>query len=730
MLSGLAVRSRGRAYQSHSVRFASSVAGALALIAVCQPGSLFAQDLDAPLRLEELIPDEAVENPEEWAADGAPRDAAIDREDIDPDSPLATIPAIGVPWPTEADLPQLAPLQPLEAEDDIRFTELELPGRVAPTEIDLVTLSQELALAFPAGDDAIAVQDEFVGKFEALSKIEELESDEQNVAQLAAQARADQTLLTDLLQAYGYYDAEIRRTVGSVQTDDDAELERPAVRFDILPGTRFTFGEVNLGALDTAPDYAALRASFEIMPGDPLDNFRIVEEQADLDRALGESGYPFAAIDAPELVVDHEDFTGDLTLPVQPGGKYVFGAVNSSLPDFLSSKHLAGIARFDEGDVYKRSMALDLRRAIIATGLASSVTVTPREVVPPSANGPGTVAMDIGLEKAPLRTIAGSIGYGTEEGFRVAASWEHRNLFPPEGALRLRGIAGTQEQLAGITFTKSNFGKRDRILTLDAYASTIDSDAFDARTIAASAIYERQSTLLFQKPVSYNVGLELVATQERPAAVNGVSGPRETFFVAAVPAGVLLDSTDDLLDPTEGFRLGGRISPEVSRNQGTQSFYVRSNIDASYYRRISEKIVVAGRTRLASIPGTGLQNIAPSRRIYAGGGGSVRGYGFQQIGPRDNLGEPSGGRSAVELAVEARIRTRFFDGAVSVVPFLDMGSVGRDPLPSFGEIKIGAGVGMRYHTGFGPIRVDVGVPLNPGPDDSPVAVYVSLGQAF
>ena len=70
------------------------------------------------------------------------------------------------------------------------------------------------------------------------------------------------------------------------------------------------------------------------------------------------------------------------------------------------------------------------------------------------------------------------------------------------------------------------------------------------------------------------------------------------------------------------------------------------------------------------------------------------------------------------------------DGAVSVVPFLDAGSVSQDVIPDFDEIKLGVGVGLRYHTGFGPLRLDVGVPLNPGPDDSPVAVYVSLGQAF
>jgi translocation and assembly module TamA len=84
----------------------------------------------------------------------------------------------------------------------------------------------------------------------------------------------------------------------------------------------------------------------------------------------------------------------------------------------------------------------------------------------------------------------------------------------------------------------------------------------------------------------------------------------------------------------------------------------------------------------------------------------------------------------VEFSLEARVKTGFLDGAVSVVPFVDAGSVSAGPTPSFDEIKYGVGLGVRYATGFGPIRVDVGVPLNPGPNDNPVAVYVSLGQAF
>ena len=122
----------------------------------------------------------------------------------------------------------------------------------------------------------------------------------------------------------------------------------------------------------------------------------IVTEQFNLDTALGEFGYPFAAIDAPELLVDHARTEGDLTMLVHPGGKYVFGDVVSSMPKFLSGKHLVTIARFDPGDTYQRSLEFYLRRAIVSTGLVSSVTIKPRDVTAPSGDTPGTVALDGG----------------------------------------------------------------------------------------------------------------------------------------------------------------------------------------------------------------------------------------------------------------------------------------------------------------------------------------------
>lgn len=712
-----------------------------------------------PQSLDDLIPEAALADPEGWAAGGVANSAPV----VEPEDLLAGAPdpvfdaafaglgeggeETGLPA-SEADLADLVIADPEPLPPDPALEELAsiaAPVMAALPELAETRVSSTLVLALPAAPEAFPEKDEFVERFEALSTLREFDDGEEAAPQVAARARADEELLGDILRTYGYYSGEVVRQLSGgrrageaneAEAEEAAEAasREPSVRFDILPGPRYRFGRIDLGQLPALPepDASRLIAAFGIQPGDPLYADRIVEREIELRVALGESGYPFAELAEPELLIDHAREEGDLTLDVAPGGKYVFGEVVSSDPRFLSGRHLARIARFDRGDTFQQSLETDLRRAVIATGLVSSVTITPREIRAPAGGRPGEVALDVEMERAPLRTVAGAIGYGTEDGFKVEGRWEHRNLFPPEGALRLRGILGTREVLGSVGVRRNNFLGRDQVLTVDVFGSDITTQAVDSRGGGVRATFEKVSNILFQKPVSWQIGGELLYTDERNRNVRIAPGgplPRQAYLIGGLFGSITLDASDDLLDPTEGWRTTLFLAPEVSRQGGAERFYLRAQADASYYQSFGE-LTLAGRVRAATIQGAEADDIAPSRRLYGGGGASVRGYGFQGVGPRDAVGNPTGGASLVEFALEARIPTPLFDGAIEVVPFIDGGSVARGSTPDFDEIRFGAGVGIRYKTTFGPIRIDVATPLNPTQFDSPVVVYVSLGQAF
>ena len=271
--------------------------------------------------------------------------------------------------------------------------------------------------------------------------------------------------------------------------------------------------------------------------------------------------------------------------------------------------------------------------------------------------------------------------------------------------------------------------KRDQVLNLQASAGHQKFDAYEARTIQLLGKIERQSNFIWQKTWTWTYGAEILGTDEQGAFDQ--SGIKETrkFFIAALPLGLGYDGSDSLLDPTRGFRLSGRVSPEFSMQGGTFG-YARAQFDVSAYHPVSDSVVAAGRIRLGTIVGASAFDVAPSRRFYSGGGGSVRGYGYQQLGPRDLDGDPVGGRGLAEFGLEARVRLKQFGGNFGIVPFVDGGSLTTRSLPSLSNWRYAAGLGVRYYSSFGPIRIDVGVPLNRQKSDGPVAVTVSLGQAF
>jgi translocation and assembly module TamA len=637
-----------------------------------------------------------------------------DPTELDPSAPLDPMPDLGVDWP-DMNQPEPAPppeLQAVAPEAAAEATE------EAAERVEDATATRAYRWTIN-GLEGIAEATEIRAGFDERSVLESDRKKNANAAQIDRRARADADLLAELLRSYGYYDASVEPAI-------DAAGQLLHVQLTVTPGSLYRFESVELPGLDQAAGGEAgrLRAAFGIKAGDPVVAQQVIDAGVALQVALGEQGFATAKVGEQDIVVDHEAQTARLVLPVTPGPIARFGQISVSGKPPFSSRHVQRIARFKPGDRYEQSDVADLRRALIATSLISSV-----EVVQVPRDEGQVIDLAVKLEPAPMRTIAGELGYGTGEGIRAEASWQHRNLFNPEGALTVRGVVGTQEQLGAVIFRRNNWLRRDQVLNAQALASHVNRDAFEAKTLSLSAGFERQSNFIWQKKWTWSLGTELVASDERDTIEATGEPRRRTFFIAALPGSLGLDESDDLLNPTKGFRLLGRLSPEISFQGGTFP-YARLQIDGSAYHPVSDKIVVAGRVRLGTILGAQRDDIAPSRRFYSGGGGSVRGYGYQRIGPRDVDNDPIGGRSLAEFSLEARVRMKAFGGNFGLVPFIDGGTLSTGAMPDFKDWQIGVGIGARYYSSFGPIRIDVGTPLNRQQGDGRIAVVVGLGQAF
>ncbi len=612
---------------------------------------------------------------------------------LDPESPMDAMPGLGVEWPDMKDETDAGDATTAAVADDNgarRYT-VTLQGLAADQRAELIA------------------------RFNALSALKAGEDKPANAAQIDRRAREDAALLGSLLRAQGYYDAAVDPEVA---TANDGQL---TVTLIAEPGPLFRFADVALSGLDPAkPDERAMRDEFTVGAQDAVDSDRVLTQSEELKRTLKATGYPFARVGEPDVVVDHDTQSATLMMTVDPGGKRKFGTIRvagDKAP--FGANHVARIARFRSGQPYNQDDVDDLQRALIATGLVSLASVEPAP-----GSDPTIADIAVTLEPAKLRTIAAEAGYGTGEGARLEGSWTHRNFFRPEGAVTARGVIGTREQYLGALLRQSNFRQRDQALNARIALANENRPAFRAKRFEIGAGIERQSNIIWQKKWTWSGGVEFITSDERDIVGAGILR-RRTYFIGALPLTLNYDGSDSLLDPTRGFRLGLRASPELSLQAGTFG-YVRTQIDASGYVPVSPKVVMAGRVRFGNIAGARSSAIAPSRRFYAGGGGSVRGYGYQAIGPRDIANDPDGGRSLAEFALEARVRF----GDFGVVPFVDGGNIYDSAVPRLRGFRYGAGLGLRYYSNFGPIRIDVGTPINPQRGDSRVTVFVSLGQAF
>lgn len=574
-------------------------------------------------------------------------------------------------------------------------------------------------------------------EFRDLSALEQADGEASNGAMVAARAREDEALAIRLLRSEGYYDGTALAVVEQVP-EQAGQLR---VVLTAAAGQRYDFGAITVTGPETVPP-GLPRSELPLESGEPIVAATVEGAEANLLLRLPEQGYPFTEIGPRDVLLDPATGLGDYTLPVDPGPRARFGGYRTEGDLAFDAEHVGVIARFERGELYDSRMVDDLREAMVATNLFSSVSAEPVLTGETAPDGTEYVDILVRQDAGPPRSLTATAGFSTGQGFRLEGAWEHRNLFPPEGALRVAGVLGTKEQSVGATFRRSNAGKRDRTVLLTLEAGRRDYPAFEGYTALLSGRIARESTPIWQKRWTWAYGAELIATNETRFRRPAFDQPSDTYFIGGLVGQLGYDTSDDLLNPTSGFRILGRTNPEVSLHNGTNP-YIRNLMEGSAYYPMSEDLVIAGRARFGSIFGIDRANLAPSRRFYAGGGGSVRGFGFQELGPRSvvpnpdfdpekpdkepaTLSFPIGGRSLNEFAIEGRYRF----GNYGAVAFVDAGQVYESQYPQLSDMRFGVGIGARVYTNFGPLRVDVATPIDRQPGESRISVYISIGQAF
>jgi translocation and assembly module TamA len=652
-------------------------------------------DINAPL---EPIPQDAPFTPQ--TADKAPDSATT--------PPAPVVEPGTLPPPPEPPVELAQPLPPLDSYNTVPVVDVAATNDKKGAQLRYDTVVNGL--------DALNLD----GQFRTFSALRKGGGKAANIPMVTARAREDEALAIRLMKSKGYYDASAVSVIETIPNDPT----RVRAVLNAVPGNLYKLGEVKVDTIAvTPPDL--ITKNLPLRTGDPIEAERIQGAEANVSLQLGQTGYPFARLGTRDILLDEANFTGDYTLPVDTGPRSSFGDITTTGRLAFGADHIRILRRFKPGQLYDTRGVDDLRKALVATGLFSTVAVEPVDTGKNAADGTRIVDIAVTQRVGRTRSIAGTAGYSTGQGLRAEATYTARNAFPPEGALIVNAVAGTQEQAAGVTFRRSNWRQRDRTLSLSLSAGHQNYDAFNAFTTSLIGRVSYDSTPIWQKKFTYFYGFELTGTNEDVYDFGAGKRRRGTYFIGALPVMGAFDTSNDLLNPTKGYRVKLSLSPETSV-RGAARPYLRSLAEASAYYPVTDALVVAGRVRVGSIVGIARDDLAPSRRYYGGGGGSVRGYGYQRLGPFDPNNDPVGGRSLNEFALEARYRF----GNFGIVPFIDAGNSYESSMPKFNDLRFGAGIGGRFYTNFGPVRIDVATPLNRRKGDSRIALYISIGQAF
>jgi translocation and assembly module TamA len=543
---------------------------------------------------------------------------------------------------------------------------------------------------------------------------------------LTERARQDVGRFETALQSFGYYKATVTTTIGGHPLDDPAlptiiddapanpALE-VAVAFDL--GPRFKLGTVTIST-KVPPD---IPAHLKLAPGQPAMSAEVLAAQGRLLEALRADGYPLAQVPTPVAILHPDQNVLDVDFQPTSGPQANIGPISLNGLKDMNESFVRKRLLLHQGDRFSPETIEKARSDLSSIGVFSVVRAVPASALDPN----GELPMAFDLTERPLHAVDVGVAYSTDLGVNFTTAWHDRNLFGNAeqlnltGAINLGGDAVTKPGYAlGAQFLKPDFLARDQTLELDLNAVKQSLQAYDQTALLEKIALNRKLAPHWAASVGLSGEQESIVQEDVTRHYN----------LVGIPVSLKYDSTTNLLDPTSGIRATLSVTPTESLGTPGATFFITQLSGSTYFDVFDNgRSILALRGLAGEVSGAGVFGLPPDQRFYAGGSATVRGYRYQSLGPQFKDGNPTGGTAISTGTVEWRQRIL---GSYGVVGFVDVGQVSSNGEPFTGGWHAGAGIGARYYTSIGPIRLDIAVPLNKLPGGDTFELYIGIGQAF
>ena len=543
---------------------------------------------------------------------------------------------------------------------------------------------------------------------------------------LTERARQDVQRFGTALHSFGYYKAAVSLTIAGRPLDDpalpgmiNAAPAAPpfqvAASFDL--GPLFRLGTVTIAG-QVPPD---VPGQLDLRSGQPAMAAQVLAAQGRLLDALKRDGYPLAKVPIPVATLHPDENLLDVAFQPDPGPRAAIGPIRVTGLKALNEAFVRNRLLLHQGQPYDPATIEAARADLLSIGALSVIRVEQADAL----NAEGQLPITFDLTERPLHAVDVGVAYATDTGVNVTAGWHDRDLFGNAEQLNLTvtnqtgGNAVTKPgYLAGAQFLKPDFLARDQTLEINLNAIKQSLQAYDQ-----TALLER---IALNRKLSPHWTASLGLSGEQESIIQ--EGATRHYNLAGVPATLRYDSTTNLMDPTSGIRAALSVTPTKALGASPATFFI-SQVSGSTYLDLTGngRSVLALRGLVGKVSGTGVFGLPPDQRFYAGGSATVRGYRYQTLGPQFTDRRPTGGTAVAAGSIEFRQRIY---ASFGLVGFVDMGQVSSTGAPFTSNWHAGAGVGARYYTSIGPIRLDVAVPLNKLPGGDSLELYVGIGQAF
>lgn len=529
----------------------------------------------------------------------------------------------------------------------------------------------------------------------------------------------------NVLRSYGYYAGRVRGKVGRA-ANGEGKGPRAVVQVVFIPGPQYRIGAAAVLA-DLPPSLREEeprvwknlpRALADVgleegAPARAADVLTAVDKARD---AFLDNGFPFAATSSTRYFVDHASQTLDAEVRITPGTFVRMGDIEREGAQTVRDSYFQNMRIWRKGRPWSQAQVEALRENLRGSGLFQSTDIEPDEREDKDGNRPVAVT----LRSAPERTVSATAKYHSDFGPGFELNWEHRNLTGRGDSLRLSLPLWLDMQEFTASYRLPYFLRKDQDFLAGGGILNQDTDAYRVTSGAFSVGIERRLSRWWSAFVKGSVESGTIKEPDEPS--------RE-YLLLGLPFGLVYDNTGSLLDAVKGWRVILAATPYTG-SYDTNFNAVRTRVDVQSFLPLvgEDRLTLALRGTLGAIAGADSGDVPPSVRFYSGGGGSVRGYEYQSIGPRNDKDKPLGGGSLAEMSAEARYKFTQEWGAVA---FVDGGTVYDDLFDDATRaMRFGVGVGLRLYTAIGPIRADLATPLNPRDDDALLQFYISIGQSF